>query len=176
MRWISVAGLITVLAVAAVVAPGMAPVTVAKEGTPASGTLELAPGVVAEEMLIPAGEPAIFRIPIEPGAAVAFDDTDPSLSLVLVERGALTATFQGPISVTGAGAGGAPDEPVAAGAELTAGVGDSFVAPANTAVDQDNAGAEGVTLLIATLVPAAGAGSGTAAGTPKSDEDRHRNQ
>jgi len=160
VRWISIAGLIVALGIASIFAHTSAPVA-AQDGTPVPGTLEIAPGVVAEEVLIPAGEPAIFRFHIDPGASVSFPDTDPSLSLVVVEAGTLTASFDGPIGITRAGAADAPAEAVAAGTEFTASIGDYFVAPASTALELGNDGTETVTLLVATLFPPVSGATGT---------------
>jgi quercetin dioxygenase-like cupin family protein len=167
MRWISVAALFFALAAYGVIAPMASRTALAQESAATPGTLEIAPGVTAEEVVIPAGEPQIFRFHFERGSTVSFDDTDPSISLVYVETGTLTATFQGPISISRAAAADAPDEPVAAGQKFTATTGDYFVAPGNTAVELRNDGAEPLTLLIATLIPTAPAG-GVPMGTPAS--------
>ena len=167
MRWITAVALISMLAVTGAVAPIASHTALAQESAATPGTMEIASGVIAEEVVIPAGEPQIFRFHFDPGASVSFDDTDPSISLVYVETGKLTATFQGPISVSRAASAGSPAEPVAADKEFTATTGDYFVAPGNTAVELRNDGSEPLTLLVATLIPATG-GVASPMGTPAS--------
>jgi hypothetical protein len=65
--------------------------------------MEIAPGVTAEEVPTEPGNPPVFRIHLDPGAAAAFDDTDPWLSLVYVEEGTVTFTIAAPVCVTRGG-------------------------------------------------------------------------
>ena len=85
MRWIAAIALFMTLAVVGAIAPMASHTALAQESAATPGTMEIAPGVIAEEVLIPAGEPQIFRFHFDPGTKVSFDDTDPSISLVYVE-------------------------------------------------------------------------------------------
>ena len=139
----------------------------AQDATPPARTLEIAPGVTAEEVPAEPGSPPLFRIHLDPGAAVAFDDTDPSLSLVYVEDGTVTFTIAAPVSVTRAGAEDQAAEPIVAAVEFTAGPGDYFIAPANTAAELRNDGTDPATILVASMIPrGAGMGTSSASGTP----------
>jgi hypothetical protein len=141
----------------------------AQDATPPAQTMEIAPGVTAEEVPTELGNPPVFRIHLDPGAAAAFDDTDPSLSLVYVEEGTVTFTIAAPVSVTRGGAEDQSAEPILAAVEFTAGPGDYFIAPANTAAELRNDGTDPATILVASIVPrGAGMDTTSASGTPAS--------
>jgi quercetin dioxygenase-like cupin family protein len=132
---------------------------------PADG-MQVAPGVTVEEVPSKPGNPPVYRIHLDPGASVAFDNTDPSISLVFVEQGTVAFTIAAPVSVTRAGAVDQPAEPVVAAVEFTSGPGDYFIAPANTAAQLRNPGSEPATVLVASILPST-TGSGTpSAGSP----------
>ena len=159
MRLVSVVSL-ALLALAALLAGGPAAGALAQEeGTPAASegaTLE--PVGVAPAVELPAGRAALLllRLTIEPGGRF-ISDADPSLSLVAVEDGAVTARAEAPVLVVRLpeGGGQAVPERVAEGTEFLVEPGASFVLPPATTIEIRNDEEEEAVLLLATLSPRA---------------------
>ena len=114
----------------------------------------------------------LFRLRLEPGTVFQAGEDDPSLALVYVESGELTATVAGPMTVLRAAGPGTPfpeaTEEFAAGEAFTMGAGDSAIFPPEVDAEVRNEGDGPVALLVAETSPAEGAGQGTPAaeGTP----------
>jgi hypothetical protein len=124
------------------------PVAIAQEATPAAAdpmqegiTFEpvaFAPGIA----LPPMGDLSVVRVGFEPGTGFDIDPGDPSYALGVIESGELTVRLEGALTVMRAGAleaamgeeGEAPapaTEEIAAGQEVTLGVGDTVLFPPN---------------------------------------------
>jgi quercetin dioxygenase-like cupin family protein len=126
----------------------------------------LPPGVAAERLAAVPAEPLppapvileLVRFTFAPGAILHLPEESPSLALVYVEAGALTARVAAPLVITRAAPIGTPSAPeaIAAGTEFTAEPGDSFVGPPHVAVEARNDGSEPLVLLMAVLEPTAG--------------------
>jgi hypothetical protein len=135
-------------------------------GTPQAEEFPLPTGVTAERLAaVPAGPlpPApvileLVRFTFAPGAILYLPEESPSLALVYVESGALTARVAAPVLITRAVPRGASSTPesIAAGTEFRAGPGDSFVGPSYVAVEARNDGSEPLVLLMAVLEPVTG--------------------
>lgn len=139
--------------------------TVAQEGTPPAGGFEIAPGVMAEALAFAAGQqtPALYRLTFAPGVTYSIAPA-PEISLVYMESGALTFTLDAPVTISRAGATGAPGEDVTAGTEFTLSTGDYTVFPLLVGGEARNNGQEAASAVVAGIVP-----SGMAtpmAGTP----------
>jgi quercetin dioxygenase-like cupin family protein len=130
-------------------------------------------GVTAERLAaVPAQAlplaPAILelvRFTFAPGAVLQLPEESPSLALVYVESGTLTARIAEPVLITRVMPMDIPSTPeaIAAGTEFIAGPGDSFVGPPHVAVEARNDGSEPLALLMAVLEPAAGMRAATPA-------------
>ena len=139
---------------------------VAQEATPAPAgeAFPLPPGVTSQPLgsdtvaTLPATPARIemLRVTFAPGSALRLPAESPSLALVYVEAGTLTARIEAPVAITRAASpGAAPDrEEIPAGTEFSAGPGDSFIGPAHTPVEVRNDGQEPLTLLMAVVQPA----------------------
>jgi quercetin dioxygenase-like cupin family protein len=151
---------VLVLAVGIPVAGQVATPQVETEGFP------LPAGVTAERLAAGPAEPLppaplvleLVRFTFAPGAVLHLPAESPSLALVSVEAGTLTARVAAQTVITRAAPRGIPSAPeaIAAGIEFTAGPGDSFMGPPNVAVEARNDGSELLMLLMAVLEPAAG--------------------
>ena len=138
----------------------------AQEGTPAptDDTFPLPPGVTSQPLgsgtvaSLPATPARIemLRVTFAPGSVLRLPAASPSLALVYVESGTLTARIDAPIAITRAAPSGSTSkrEEIAAGTQFMAGPGDSFVGPAHTMVEARNDGQEPLTLLMAVVQPA----------------------
>jgi hypothetical protein len=154
-------------------------VVVLSAGSPVAGQ-ESTPQVEAERFELPAGVTAerlaagpaaplppaplvleLVRFTFAPGAVLQLPAESPSLALVSVEAGTLTARVAAPVMITRAAPLGTPSAPeaIAAGTAFRAGPGDAFVGPPQVAVEARNDGAEPLVLLMAVLEPAAGPGA-----------------
>jgi hypothetical protein len=139
--------MVTVMLVG-IAAFGVPPVAIAQEPTPAAEdpmqegiTFEpvaFAPGIA----LPPMGDLSVVRVGFEPGTGFDIDPGDPSYSLGVIESGELTVRLESALTVTRAGAleaamgeegeASAPaTEEIAAGQEVTLGVGDTVLFPPN---------------------------------------------
>lgn len=110
----------------------------------------------------------LFRLRFEPGVVFQAGEDDPSLALVYVEAGALTAVVAGPMTVLRAAESGTPfpeTEEVPAGEAFTLQAGDSALFPPNVNAEVRNDEAEPVVLLVAETSPATSGGE-DGAGTP----------
>ena len=154
-------------------AAGLAGGTVAQGGTPVPGTADGTAGVEAEELTdarvadLPSA-PAAFRLiryRLEPGAALVAEASEPSLALVYVERGTLTARVDAPVTVGRGPRLGTPVAEVAAGVEFQLGPGDSFAFPPSTAGEIRNDGGRAA-LFLAAVIESEQAGATPEAGTP----------
>lgn len=159
---------VALLMLAALLGDGRATAAVAQEeGTPAASEgARLEPIGVAPAVELAAGRAALLllRLTIEPGGRFA-SDADPSLNLVAVEDGAVTARVEAPVVVVRLPSDGrqATPERVAAGEEFLAEPGTSFLLPPATAVEIRNDEEEEAVLLLATLSPRAADGAATPA-------------
>ncbi len=166
--------LISGLAAAVLVLAAVGPVA-AQVATPqaeAEGVV-LPAGVTAERLAAGPAEPLppepvvleLVRFTFAPGAVLQLPAESPSLALLYVEAGALTARVAAPVMITRAAPIGTPSTPeaIAAGTAFTAGPGDSFVGPPHVAVEARNDGADPLVLLMAVLEPAAGMPAATPA-------------
>ena len=175
------------LALAAVVLVGafalgrLSAATGAQEGTPPAGEegLEgvafepLAFGTAEELPAAPAGL-ALFRVTLDPGAALPIEADDPSVGLVYVGAGALVLRIEAPVRVLRGAAvaaamatpeGGEPAfEEVAAGTEFTLEAGDSALIPANVAGEVRNDGDAPAVGLGAIVEPGPGGDEATPVG------------
>ena len=169
-------------ALLALLAGGSAAHTAAQEGTPPAegfalegvGFFPLGFGT-AEELPAAPADLVLVRFTLEPGASIPADAGDPSVALVYVEAGALTAEAGTPVRVTRAAViaafatpGAEPEGPpmleeVAAGTAFTLAAGDSVVLPPNVAAELRNDGQERVVGLAAIVAPPEMGGE---AGTP----------
>ena len=159
---------------------------VAQEGTPTGE--EFAPeGVTfeplgfgtAEDLPAAPADLVLLRFTIVPGADFPIEADDPSVALVFVDSGALTARVEAPIRVTRAatialfatpgavdeGAIPAPEE-VAVGTEFTLAAGDSAVFPPNVEGEIRNDGTEPAVALVAIIAPPEGGAATPGVGTP----------
>lgn len=136
-------------------AGGLAGGTVAQEGTPTPGATDGAAAVKAEELAdarvadLPSA-PAAFRLiryRLEPGATLVAEASEPSLALIYVERGTLTARVDTPVTVGRGPRLGTPVAEVAAGVEFQLGPGDSFAFPPSAAGEIRNDGGRAALLL-----------------------------
>ena len=145
---------------------GPASPTLAQEATPAAPGFELAPGVTAEALAFVAGQesPALYRITFAPGVTYTIMPA-PELSLVHVERGALSLTLDAPVQVTRAGTDEGASEGIAAGADTTVNAGDHLVLPLMVGGEVRNEGDVAAAVLVAAIflpegaVPAATPGA-----------------
>ena len=105
---------------------------------------------------------SVFRLRFEPGAGLSVGEGDPSLALVSVESGALTAVVEAPMTILRAAGEGTPfpeeAESVPAGEEFTLEEGDSALFPANVAGEVRHDGSDPTVVLVAEIAPAAGGG------------------
>lgn len=142
--------------------------TTAQEATPAAeegGMMEgiafegLGFGVAASLPEAPA-ELQLFRIYLEPGAALPLDPADPSTGLGYIEAGTVTVNVSAPITVMRAAGAGTPfpeeTEEIAADTDFTMSVGDSVVIPGGTEGEIRNDGSEQVSILVANVAPPMG--------------------
>lgn len=153
--------------------------TRAQTATPAADAMP--PGVSAQPLglghvdTLPAA-PAdllLIRFTVAPGASVPIDPNDPSLTLAYIESGTLTMRFDGPLTVTRAGAMNAMATPgtmampateqIPAGTTATLQAGDAVVGPPNVGGTLSNAGSEPVVVLNAIISPSQ---MGPSAATP----------
>jgi hypothetical protein len=157
---IVIASSVLVLAVGSPVAGQVATPQAEAEGFP------LPAGVTAERLAAGPAEPLppaplvleLVRFTFAPGAVLHLPAESPSLALVSVEAGTLTARVAAPVMITRAAPKSAPSPPeaIAAGTAFRAGPGDSFVGPPHVAVEVRNGGSEPLLLLMAVLEPVAG--------------------
>ena len=167
---------------------GLAAPLAAQEATPPAEEAFAPEGVgffplgfgTAEELPAAPADLVLVRFTLDPGAGFPTEADDPSVALVYVEAGSLTAEVGAPVRVTraaviaafatpGAEPEGAPmPEEVAAGTAFTLAAGDSAVFPPNVAGELRNDGQERVVGLAAIVAPPEmGGGAGTpAAATP----------
>ena len=160
---IAFASAVSILAADSPVAGQVATPQAAAEGFP------LPAGVTAERLAAGPAEPLppaplvleLVRFTFAPGAVLQLSAESPSLALVSVAAGTLTARIAAPVMITRAAPMGTPSTPeaIAAGTAFRAGPGDAFVAPPQVAVEARNDGAEPLVLLMAVLEPAAGPGA-----------------
>jgi quercetin dioxygenase-like cupin family protein len=157
------------------------PVALAQEATPAGEEMEgitFEPVALASGLALPAtNELSISRIGFEPGTGFPIEEGDPTYALAVVESGELTIIQDGPLVVTRAGAletamaeemetGGAfapVTEEIAAGQEVTVGVGDTVLFPPNAAGEIRNDGQERTLVLVAFVGPPVMTGEATPA-------------
>ena len=121
-------------------------------GTPQVEGFPLPTGVTAEHLAAVSAEalpqaPVIIelvRFTFAPGAVLQLPEESPSLALVYVESGTLTARIAEPVLITRVMPMDIPSTPeaIAAGTEFSAGPGDSFVGPPHVAVEARNDGSE----------------------------------
>jgi len=151
------------------------------EGNPVAGQVAT-PQAEAEGVVLPAGVTAarlaaglaepfslapsvleLVRFTFAPGAVLHLPEENPSLALVYVEAGTLTARVAAPVLITRAAPIGIPSTPeaIAVGTEFRAGPGGSFVGPPHVAVEARNDESEPLVLLMAVLEPAVGLGAAT---------------
>ena len=166
LRFSLIASVLAVALLGALAVGRLTAPTGAQEGTPPVGeegleglTFEpLGFGVAEELPAAPAGL-SLFRATLAPGTSIPIEADDPSVALVYVESGALTARVEAPMRVLRAAAvaafatpGAAPEpEEVPAGTEFTLEAGDPAVFPPNVGGEIRNDG--GVpTVLLATLI------------------------
>jgi hypothetical protein len=139
--------------------------TRAQQGTPPAEGMEFAPGVLAYALAFAEGqeEPSLYRVTFAPGAVLTGGETDPSITLISMEAGAVTVTIDAPVAITRGGGATSP-EIVEAGTAFTAESGDYFVIPPLVAGEYRNDGQEEASAVVAAIIPA---GMATpAAGTP----------
>ena len=130
-------------------------------------------GVTAERLAAGLAEPLpaepvileLVRFTFAPGTVLHLPEENPSLALVYVEAGTLTARVAAPVMITRAAPVGSPSTPeaIAVGTEFSVGPGGSFVGPPHVAVEARNDGAEPLVLLMAVLEPATGLSATTPA-------------
>jgi hypothetical protein len=164
---IAIASAVLVLAVGSPVAGQAATPQAEAEGFP------LPAGVTAERLAAGPAAPLpptplvleLVRFTFAPGAVLHLPAESPSLALVSVETGTLTARVAAPVMINRASLMGTPSAPktIPAGTEFTAEPGDSFVGPPHVAVEARNDGSEPLVLLMAVLEPAAGLRAATPA-------------
>ena len=168
-RFLAPIAAVALVLVGLLAAGRLAPLALAQEGTPtAEEEFELPEGLTFEPLAsgtttnLPAAriDFELFRLRLEPGVAFQAGEDDPSLALVYVEAGALTAVVAGPMTVLRAAGPGTPfpeaTEAVPAGEEFTLGEGDSALFPPGVDAEVRNDGSEPVMLLVAETSPAAG--------------------
>jgi hypothetical protein len=181
MRRVSVFAAIVAVALVGWGAGGRVPIGVnAQDATPATEETGPPPGLAFESLsynpitALPSAPAvaAIDRVTLDPGAALPGEADDPELTLVYVERGALTVRADAPLAVTRAAAltaalatpGATPaTEEVAGSADAVLGVGDSVAIPPLSAGTLRNDGTEPAVFLAVTIAPAE-----PQAGTPTS--------
>jgi anaerobic selenocysteine-containing dehydrogenase len=102
----------------------------------------------------------LFRIYLEPGAALPLDPADPSTGLGYIEAGSVTVNVSVPITVMRAAGAGTPfpmeTEEIAVDTDFTMSVGDSAVIPGGTEGEIRNDGSEQVSILVANVAPSMG--------------------
>jgi len=163
--------LLSAVVMLGIVLVGGGALVTAQDSTPAVEEEEFGEGLSFE--LVGAGEaeelpetPAdivLVRFGFEPGAFFEIDPEDPSVTLVVIESGALTISVDAPTTVLHPVDNGEPGpedfEQYPAGEEFTMEEGDSAVFPANIAGEVRNDGEEDASVLAAEIL-SAGAGDG----------------
>ncbi len=102
------------------------------------------------------GRLTVFRIGLEPEAAIPMANEVPTTGLLIVESGELTVRSDAAMTVTrgGMGGAGAPEMvEIAAGAEVTLAAGVSAVIPPNTGGEVRNDGQERAEALVILIGP-----------------------
>ena len=138
--------------------------------TPGPGEFKLAPVQIGRELTSgridepPAGplELGLVRFTSDPGSVFPGAEDDPSVDLILVESGMMTARIEAPVMIIRA----TGTEEVAAGTEFTLGPGESFVWPPNVFGETRNDGQEPAVTLVAFLVPVEEEAATPMAGSP----------
>jgi quercetin dioxygenase-like cupin family protein len=174
MRRGSVVALLITLVLAIVASQGLSSGTQAQDATPPSEQQDGAPEGVTFvtlasgtiEVLSPGTANLVLgRVRFAPGATLPFDPTDPSVDLLFVGSGTLTARVEAPMKVArGVEAGTpAPTEPeeIPANTEFTLSEGDSALVPPNASGEVRNDGDEDVTVWVTNVALFT-----TTAGTP----------
>lgn len=137
----------------------------AQEATPATDvtgppeSVELAPGVVGDNLLFAEGaaEPTNYRLTFQPGVVYTVWPSQ-NLELVFVESGSLVGSLDGTVVVTALGDTGSGGEIVPAGTEYTMRAGQFIVLQPGMGGEIRNEGSEPASISIAGLTPA-GAGA-----------------
>ena len=170
MRSITVA--LTLAVGLTVAAPGIPVAAQEADGTPpptsapAGGSLEIAPGVVAEALaFLPGVEvPAVYRLRLDAGSTYDFTG-DPSIAMAVVESGAITLTADAPLTVQRGSATGSAGEHFAASEAVDLAVGDHLIVPALASGQLRNGGSEPAAIVVASLPGPAAAAEASAAAT-----------
>jgi len=157
--------------------------TLAQEGTPSAEDFVAPEGITfvpvafgtADELPAAPAEIGVVRFVVEPGAVFPIDASDPSVTLVSVESGALTSQVDVAITVTRAATYTAfatpdadmsaipPPEEIAADTEFTLEVGDSAYYPGSISGEVRNDGQEPTVVLLVFIDPLDGGTMGTPA-------------
>ena len=187
MRRVPVPIAVVAVVLVGLLAAGRVTATAAQEGTPAAEEMAPPEGVTfeplgfgtAEELPETPADVVLARFTLDPGTGFPIEADDPSVALVYVEAGALTARVEAPVRVTraatiaafatpGAVEEGAVPEPeeVAAGTEFALAAGDSAFFPLNAPGEIRNDGPERVVGLVAVVEPLEAGGGTPAAATP----------
>jgi hypothetical protein len=141
------------LALAGALSIRRGPGALAQDSTQQPGVMQVAPGVMAEEIPSQPGRPTVYRLRLAPGASFTADKSESAVSLIYIESGSITATFGGPIGVNRGASPSQPAEQIAAGVAFTANAGDFFIAPPHTAVEVHTNGSAPASILVAAVIP-----------------------
>lgn len=129
--------------------------TLAQESTPGPpDSFELAPGVVADNMVFVDGQenPSLYHLHFAPGVSYPVQ-ASPSLELVHMESGTMTVRLSAPVTVSQLNAMDGSGEAVAAGTEFTLGAGQYFVLAPGVSGEVRNDSDETATISIAGMIP-----------------------
>jgi len=128
---------------------------VAQEGTPGPpDSFELAPGVIASNMVFVEGQenPSLYRLSFAPGVSYPVQES-PGLELVYMESGTMTVRLNAPVTVASLNATDGSGESVAADTEFTLSAGHFFVLAPGVSAEVRNDGEETATVSVAGLIP-----------------------
>ncbi|MDQ3225912.1 MAG: hypothetical protein M3Q50_04685 [Chloroflexota bacterium] len=139
---------------------------VAQESTPGPpDSFELAPGVIADNMVFVEGQenPSLYQLHFAAGVSYPVQ-ASPSLELVYLESGTMTVRLDAPVTIAQADTADGSSEIVAADTEFTLSAGQYFVLSPGVSGEVRNDGEETATVSIAGVVP--GGTATPAAATP----------
>lgn len=165
---------LNLLSVVVVLMVSMAVGISAQDATPPAGPMEfpdsfeLAPGVVADNMVFAEGaeEPAVYRLTFDAGVAYPVMPST-HLEVIYMESGSLTMTLDAAVVVTQLGDTESGGEIVPANTEFTLETGQFIVLQPGVSGEVRNDGSEPASVSVAGLTPAGvGMPTGTPAATP----------
>ncbi|MGH2614316.1 MAG: cupin domain-containing protein [Thermomicrobiales bacterium] len=138
--------------------PGLArPLAAQEESLPEGVTVDIWATAVTDAVPENANQILLFRMTLAPGAGLPITPEEGSVSLVEVERGAVTTTVDAPMSVSRAGAEAGSEEAIPAGEPFTLAMGDSALYGPDLTGEFGNAGTEVASVIVLEALPTAAA-------------------